>query len=495
MALCHFHVGHIGRAGGQSAIASAAYRAGEELYSEYYGETNDFTRKGGVTYTEIMLPPNAPPEYKDRQTLWNAVEEVEKHKKAQLAYSFDIALQNEFTPEENLELARTFVQECLVDKGMIADLAIHEPDKGDDGIPNPHFHVMATMRPLNPDGSWGNKQRREYILDENGNRKKDENGNYVFNAVHTTDWHTPETLIWWRERWCELNNEVFESKGLDIRLDPRSYEERGIDQIPTIHEGPQVRQMEARGIPTEKGDKNRWIKATNRLIAELVSKIRSILEWIAEYKTKWVKTKDPAPVIPIVPIEKPKKQEMQKKQEVRKTENNQPEQQEPEEKSDDIRLLEEHDIHTMDDLEAYTEKISAKADDLLARSRANTARIKKLDEMIRFGGNVRKYQPLIDEMNAIRWKSQREKFKEQHSTEIDLYYTSRRILKENHGVTKFSMKEWKLEKARLVRENQDLYEQYTPLRDEVNQIMEVRRRIENAGKSKAKDKDLPDRIV
>ena len=64
MALCHFHVGHIGRAGGQSAIASAAYRAGEELYSEYYGETNDFTRKGGVTYTEIMLPPNAPPEYK-----------------------------------------------------------------------------------------------------------------------------------------------------------------------------------------------------------------------------------------------------------------------------------------------------------------------------------------------------------------------------------------------------------------------------------------------
>ena len=149
----------------------------------------------------------------------------------------------------------------------------------------------------------------------------------------------------------------------------------------------------------------------------------------------------------------------------------------------------------MDDLEAYTEKISAKADDLLARSRANAARIKKLDEMIRFGKNVRKYQPLIDEMNAIRWKSQREAFKAQHSTEIDLYYTSRRILKENHGVTKFSMKEWKLEKTRLVRENQDLYEQYTPLRDEVNQIMEVRRRIENAGKSKAKDKDLPDRTM
>ena len=111
MALYHFHVDQIKRSAGQSAIAAAAYRAGEKLYSEYYGETNDFTRKCGVLHTEILLPPNAPAEYADRQALWNAVEKVEKNKKAQLAYSFDIALQNELTQEENIALARRFVRD------------------------------------------------------------------------------------------------------------------------------------------------------------------------------------------------------------------------------------------------------------------------------------------------------------------------------------------------------------------------------------------------
>ena len=144
--------------------------------------------------SEIMLPPHAPEIYLDRATLWNAVENCEKHPKAQLAYSFDIAMQNELTLEENMELARKFVQEQFVAKGMIADLAFHSPEKEDGGIPNPHFHVMTTMRPLNPDGTWGQKQRREYLLDEDGNRIRDKNGDYMFNAVHTTDWHEPETL-------------------------------------------------------------------------------------------------------------------------------------------------------------------------------------------------------------------------------------------------------------------------------------------------------------
>lgn len=247
MALYHFHVDQIKRSAGQSAIAAAAYRAGEKLYSEYYGETNDFTRKGGVLHTEILLPPNAPAEYADRQTLWNAVEKVEKNKKAQLAYSFDIALQNELTQEENTALARRFVREHFVSKGMIADLAVHEPDK-ENGIQNPHFHVMTTMRPLNPDGTWGNKQRREYALDENGERIRDEKGDYVFNAVHIADWHEPETLEHWREAWCRMVNDEFERKGLDVRIDHRSYEAQGIEQIPTVHEGPLVQQMEKRGI-------------------------------------------------------------------------------------------------------------------------------------------------------------------------------------------------------------------------------------------------------
>ena len=121
MALFHFHVGQVKRSAGQSAIESAAYRAGEKLYSEYYGQFSDYTRKGGVMHTEILLPPHAPREYADRQTLWNAVEEAERNKNAQLAYSFDIALQNEFSLEENIELARKFLLDNFVTRGMIAD--------------------------------------------------------------------------------------------------------------------------------------------------------------------------------------------------------------------------------------------------------------------------------------------------------------------------------------------------------------------------------------
>ena len=137
MALFHFHITQVKRSAGQSTVASAAYRAGEKLYNEYYGEFSDYTHKRGVVCSEILLPPQAPLEYQDRQTLWNAVEKVEKHPKAQLAYSFDIALQNEFSLEENIALARQFVSEQLVGRGMVADFAVHQPDKGDGRIPPP----------------------------------------------------------------------------------------------------------------------------------------------------------------------------------------------------------------------------------------------------------------------------------------------------------------------------------------------------------------------
>ena len=204
IALFHFHVTQIKRSTGQSAVAAAAYRSGEKLHSEYYGEDSDYTRKGGVICSEILLPAHAPPEYADQEALWNAVEKVERGKKAQLAYSFDIALQNEFSMEENINLARQFLLEQFVRRGMIVDFAVHSPDKEDSGISNPHFHVMCPIRPIEPNGKWGNKQRREYVLDEDGNRIPDGTGDYVFNAVPTIDWGSPETLEHWRQTWAEL---------------------------------------------------------------------------------------------------------------------------------------------------------------------------------------------------------------------------------------------------------------------------------------------------
>ena len=293
MALFHLSVTQTKRSAGQSAIASAAYRAGERLYSEYYGEYSDYTRKGGVICSDILLPSHAPPEYADRQTLWNAVEKAERGKNAQLAYSFDIALQNEFSLEENIALARQFLLENFVSRGMVVDFAVHQPDREDGGIPNPHFHVLCPIRPIEQNGKWGLKQRRVYELDEDGNRIRDANGKYVFNAVPTTDWGSPETLEHWREAWAEMCNAKFAEKGLDVRIDHRSYERQGVDLLPTIHEGATVRAMEKKGIRTEKGEFNRWIKATNAVIKDIRKKISLLFDWITEIKAELAKPQTP----------------------------------------------------------------------------------------------------------------------------------------------------------------------------------------------------------
>ncbi len=149
------------------------------------------------------------------------------------------------------------------------------PTVEDGGIPNPHFHVLCPIRPIEQNGKWGLKQRRVYELDEDGNRIRDANGKYVFNAVPTTDWGSPETLEHWREAWAELCNAKFAEKGIDIRIDHRSYERQGVELLPTIHEGATVRAMEKKGIRTEKGEFNRWIKATNAVIRDIKKKITS----------------------------------------------------------------------------------------------------------------------------------------------------------------------------------------------------------------------------
>ena len=200
MALFHFTADQIKRSEGQSVMASAAYRSGEKLHSTYYGEDSDYTRKKGVICSEILLPPHAPREFADRETLWNAVEHAEHGKKAQLAYSFEISLQNEFSLEENIALARKFLLDNFVSRGMTVDVVFHEKETEEGGTPNPHFHFLCPIHPMNPDGTWGFKQHRVYRLDEDGNRIRDQNGKFLFDAVPTTDWGDAETLEQWRKR-------------------------------------------------------------------------------------------------------------------------------------------------------------------------------------------------------------------------------------------------------------------------------------------------------
>ena len=165
IAIYHWNIGIVSRGKGKSAVAAAAYRSGEKLTNEWDGMTHDYTRKGGVVHTEIMLPPHAPPSFSDRSTLWNSVELYEKAGNAQLAREIDAALPIELSREEQIRLVREYCSSQFVSRGMCVDFAIHDTDKG-----NPHCHIMLTMRPLDERGAWAAKSKKEYDLDENGER-------------------------------------------------------------------------------------------------------------------------------------------------------------------------------------------------------------------------------------------------------------------------------------------------------------------------------------
>ena len=171
MAIYHLSIKIISRGKGKSAVAAVAYRAGEKIQNQFDGITHDYTKKSGIEHTEIMLPEHAPREFLDRSTLWNSVEKIEKASNSQLAREIEVALPVELTKGQNLQLVREYIKEQFVSKGMCADFAIHDKKDGKaEATPNPHCHIMLTMRPLKLNGTWGEKEKKDYAYDEYGER-------------------------------------------------------------------------------------------------------------------------------------------------------------------------------------------------------------------------------------------------------------------------------------------------------------------------------------
>lgn len=472
MALFHLHVTQVKRSAGQSVVTSAAYRAGEKLYSEYYGEVSDYTHKGGVVCTDILLPPQAPAEYHDRATLWNAVEKAERGKKAQLAYSFDIALQNEFSLEENIALARQFVSEQLVGRGMIADFAIHQPDKEDGGIPNPHFHVLCPIRPIEESGKWGFKQRRVYRLDEDGNRIMGEDGKPLFDAVPTTDWGSPETLEHWREAWAAMVNAKFEEKGLTCRIDHRSYERQGLDLLPTVHEGVAVRQMEAKGITTDKGDLNRWIRKANNILRDIRKKIAGLTDWIKAVKEEL--SKPQAPTLAALLTDYYEGRNAGAWSHNARIGN-------LKDFSVAVNFLTERGIVTLEDLEAYIAVQSERTEAINTSMKAKRDRLNELKKLLRLVDLYRDTKPIYDEWKGIKWKGKRENFEREHEGELRTFHMTRRKLDKYRSPDgKIPAHAWEQEQARLRQEYQTEYEQYKPIQDDLRRLQQVKRNADVA---------------
>ena len=320
MAIYHLEAKMVSRGAGRSAVAASAYLSCSRMLNEYDGVQHDYTRKQGLAWQAVFLPPMALPEWQDREKLWIAVEEAEKTKDSRLAREFVAALPVELSRQQQIALLQSFIREQFVAEGMCADVAIHDTDGH-----NPHAHILLTVRPLTETGAWQYKTEKEYLCIKDGEErgftaaefksaqaegwekqyqyKVDKNKVYMApsqaekygygraskypkstkygrqNPI-SARWNSEEQLLAWREAWATAANRCLELAGHDSRIDHRSHAERGLEERPTIHEGVVARAMEKKGIISDRCELNRQIKADNALLRELRGQVKKLAQTV-----------------------------------------------------------------------------------------------------------------------------------------------------------------------------------------------------------------------
>lgn len=487
IAIYHCNISIVSRGKGKSAVAAAAYRSGEKITNEWDGMTHDYTRKGGVVHTEIMLPAHAPHSFSDRATLWNSVELYEKAGNAQLAREIDAALPIELSREEQIALVREYCSSQFVSRGMCVDFAIHDTDSG-----NPHCHIMLTMRPLDERGAWAAKSKKEYDLDENGERIRLPSGRYKTHKVDLTGWNDKGNALLWRKAWADISNAYLERAGSAERIDHRSNAERGIDELPTVHMGVAACQMEKKGIATERGELNRNIQKANRLIREIRAQIGKLKDWIGELFKAWETAPKQPPQSPGLANLLIKYMSVQREKSRKYSQYWQQQHAADELKTvaKAVGYLSEHGISTLAELDAALSSVSDTAYSIREGMKTAEQRMKKLQKLIENGRNYQAYKPIQDEYRQIRWKGKQEKFAEAHRAELTLWNAASRYLHANlpKGTKNLPISEWEKEYATLNGQRTADYAKLKEVRAEVGELQKIRRCVDIALKA-----DQPER--
>ena len=390
-----------------------------------------------------------------------------------------MALQNEFSVEENIALAREFVQKYFVSDGMICDLAVHQPDRGDGGIPNPHFHVLVPIRPLNADGTWGAKQHRVYHLDKDGNRIKKEDGSWAFDAV-------PTTIGASRKRWTYgvkpgqiWSMPDWKKKGWTAVSTSRSYVDRGLDLIPTVHEGPHVRKMEKKGIRTEKGELNRWIKATNRMIRNIQATLAALKEWLAEAKEI---LKEPQEVYLAQLLSNAHALRNQtamtyargkakaKKNNLKRFMN-------------ECDYLKQRGVLTLSDFEKHLSSVSETVESRKSSMHRKQTRLKELQQLMEDAKTYAALKPVLDEMKKEKYRFTRakEKYTAEHEGELRRFYMVKRKLKESGFENDpFPLDAWQKEFSELSAQREAEYQEYKLLQKDLTMLYQIKGDVDQA---------------
>ena len=465
----HYNISIIRRT--QSAVAAAAYQSGDSLLSEYDNKRKSYKEKQGIIYTEIMLPSHAPPEFMNRETLWNSAEKPEKQWNSQLARRIVLALPKELDREAQIEMLRRYCREQFVSRGMCVDFALH--DKGDG---NPHAHIMLTMRALDEQGHWLPKARKVYDLDENGERIRLPSGEWKSHKESTVDWNEQTNAELWRHNWETLTNEFLECVGRPERVDLRSFERQGIeDKMPTVHLGPAAYQMEKRGVQTFAGDLNREIQKSNGILAAIKKTINGLRDWLSSLaeKNRQLESQQeqtgyiPALLTKYIDLRKAERADWEYGQQnalikdLQKT-------------AKLINYLQDCNITTLDELDSELSKRKSEANACREKMKGMESRIKDLSSILKAHETIERLKPIHDKYVKINWKGVKAKYAEEHKAELDEYNKAFRLLKKFNIDLSFHFDAYEGERKNLKSERDKLQEQLEKMKADLKPLEDVR---------------------
>lgn len=460
----HFSISICSRGGGGSSVAGSAYQSGEKLYCVYDDDTKDYEYKSEeIVFKEVVLPENAPEDYSDRATLWNSVEKAEPNWNSQLARKIIIALPKELSDADNISLLHEYVSSEFVHEGMIADVAIHRPhkkkehkedEKKDDaeedkkkvgnipnGQENIHAHVMLTMRAIDEEGEWKAKSRKEIVKDKNGNIKLNKNGNPVTRKVYTTNWDDRGNAEKWRKDWENLQNKYLERAGREERVCLDSYEKQGIDLLPTVHKGPAVCAMEARGIETYIGNINRTIEGINRIIKDALQSIKRLSSWLSEVIRNARQLDIEPKEISVYDICKSWFKERSKQRDSwdNKYAASHAEIKDLEKIMQICNYVYDNKIFTIEDFAGRLQDIEAKLKDARNENKSISRQKSKVEGIIKHAERKKELEPINKKANGFGFGKAR--YKEQHADELKEYDTCCKYLRVNLGEKTYNKKE------------------------------------------------------
>lgn len=472
----HFSVSIVKRSDNSSAVSAAAYQSASKLYCDYDQDAKDYRYKQNeLFYETVMLPDHAPPEYADREKLWNSVEAVEGQWNSQLARKLNFSLPMEVPPDQYVEMVRAFVQEQFVSKGMIADFAIHDPHPPGH---NPHVHLLLTMRSLDEEGRWMAKSKKEYILDENGERIRTEGGYWKSRKVYTNDWNNLGNCEVWRDAWEQIQNQYLERNGRPERVSLKSYERQGIDQIPTVHMGPAVAHMEEKGIRTNIGDLNRDIKSANILMASIRKALSAIRNWIADLKEKrdiivaeMEKLKEPTLselLLDYYNLRSDERSDWSSRAKLKGTIADY------EKIMKASSYLKAHNLVSLDDLHTHVDSLEASYKAAVSEVKSCQRRMNDIVAIRSAAKTLKELKPIHDAWVKKNFKAARDRYQAQHSDELTRYRKAIGLLKKVNGGIEVDHDELKFEYQDLRETMAARNAELDTVREELKQLRTIR---------------------